>query len=167
MKGLTDALRRHVSLIPAWLMPVTALLCLSGMASAQSDVHAADHAHHKNEIAGFVGLTHEGRDDGFSLGIEYERRLNATLGLGVLAEHTWGDFDFWVVAVPLAVHVDRWKFAIAPGVEISDEHEHELARLAVGYEFELGEAKAIPSLSVDFVDGEEVYVLGVSFGFGF
>jgi hypothetical protein len=37
----------------------------------------------------------------------------------------------------------------------------------VGHEFELGEAKAIPSLSVDFVDGEEVYVLGVSFGFGF
>jgi len=118
----------------------------------------------ENDIAGFVGLTHEGRDDGLSLGVEYERRVTEAFGVGALLEYTSGDFDYYVFAVPLTFHVDRWKLAIAPGIEKTDEHEHELARLTVGYEFDLGKTNATPSFSVD---GEKVYVLGVAIGFGF
>jgi hypothetical protein len=142
-------------------------LCLFGAAQAETSAHEQEHARHKNEIAGFVGLTHEGRDDGLSLGVEYERRVTEAFGVGVLAEYTSGDFDYWVFAVPLTLHVNRWKFAVAPGIEKTDEHEHEMARLTLGYEFDLGKAKVTPSFSVDFVDGEQVYVLGAAIGFGF
>lgn len=153
--------------MPQTVLSVFAWLCLFGAAQAETGTHEDEHAHHKNEIAGFVGLTHEGRDDGLSLGVEYERRVTEAFGIGALAERTSGDFDYWVFAVPLTLHVDRWKFAIAPGIEKTDEHEHEMARLTAGYEFDLGEAIATPSFSIDFVDGEEVYVLGVAIGFGF
>jgi hypothetical protein len=43
-----------------------------------------------------------------------------------------------------------------------------LFRAGVAYEFELSERWAvIPEVNVDFVDGEEAFVFGLSFGFGF
>ena len=123
--------------------------------------------HEANEIAVFIGLTHARRDNDAALGLEYERRIDESLGIGVLAERTWGDFDFWVFAIPLTLHVDRWKIILAPGFEESGGHTERLVRVAVGYEFETSKAKVTPSLSVDFVDDEAVFVLGVAFGFGF
>ena len=71
--------------------------------------HEATHEFHRNIVAGFVGVTHEGRrDNGFALGIAYERLLTESFGIGVIAEHTFGDFDFWVYAVPFAYRAGRW-----------------------------------------------------------
>ncbi len=148
-------------------------ILLSGLASAQDTDDLAKAAedehreHEANEIAVFIGLTHERRENGAALGLEYERRIDASLGIGVLAERTWGDFDFWVFAIPLTLHADRWKIVLAPGFEESGGRTEKLVRVAVGYEFETSKAKVTPSLSVDFVDGEAVFVLGVAFGRGF
>ena len=139
-------------------------ICWSATAYTAEEDH---HKHESNEIAVFIGLTHERRENGAALGLEYERRIDETLGIGVIAERTWGDFDFWVFAVPLTLHVDRWKFVLAPGIEESGGQSENLVRIAVGYEFESSKAKVTPSLSVDFVDGEAVFVLGVAFGTGF
>lgn len=144
---------------------VFGILCWPMIISAAEN--AGEHEHAANEIAVFIGLTHERRENGAALGLEYERRIGDTLGMGLLAERTWGDFDFWVYAVPITFHADRWKFVIAPGIEESGDHTEKLVRVAVGYEFETSRAKVTPSLSVDFVDGEAVYVLGVAFGMGF
>ncbi|MDJ0939215.1 MAG: hypothetical protein QNJ00_05590 [Woeseiaceae bacterium] len=122
---------------------------------------------HKNEIGIFVGITHERRENGAALGLEYGRHVTDRFGIGLVAERTWGDFDFWVFAVPLAYSVDDWVFAVAPGVERGEEDTEELVRLTVGYEIETESTLIVPSLSVDFVDGEQVYVLGASFAFGF
>ena len=65
------------------------------------------------------------------------------------------------------MHVDRWKFAIAPGIDETDEHQHEMARLTVGYEFDPGGSIVTPGFRIDFVDGEQVYMPGVSVGIGF
>ncbi len=86
---------------------------------------------------------------------------------GLLAERTWGDFNFWVVAVPVYFGVDRWRFGIGPGVEGTRGNTEPLARLIVGYEFEGEKAHYAPGLAIDFVDGEQVYVLGVAIGFAF
>ena len=101
------------------------------------------------------------------MGLEYERRINSTFGIGVLAEKTWSDFDIWVYAVPISLHVDRWKFAIAPGIEASHGHHENLARLSVGYAFEKKKVMITPTLNIDLVAGETIYVLGATFSKGF
>ncbi len=134
-----------------------------------SSAHESAHGSHKNVVAFFVGVTHAGRrKNGAALGVAYERLLNESFGIGVLAEHTFGDADFTVYAVAFAYRVDRWKFYIAPGIEDSDAHGTEsLVRLAAEYTFEAGSWEISPQLAVDFVDGEEVLILGVVFGKGF
>jgi len=143
-------------------------------ALAQTDEHESASAHeaagefHPNLIAFFVGGAHEGsRENGFALGIEYERRLNKSFGVGLLAEHTSGDLDAWVYAVPFAYHSGRWKFYVAPGVEDGEHGSESLVRIGGEYAFEVGSWEISPQLDVDFVDEDEVYVLGVTFGKGF
>jgi hypothetical protein len=134
-------------------------------AAAHEDAHGT----HKNILSFFAGVTHGGRrKNGAALGIGYERLLNKKFGIGVLAEHTFGDADFTVYAVSLAYRYDRWKFYVAPGIEDSDAHGSEsLVRLSAEYAFEKGSWEISPQLAIDFVDGEEVLILGVVFGKGF
>ena len=130
--------------------------------------HEATDDFHPNLLALFVGVTYEGSSEiDLALGIEYERRLNESFGVGVLAKHTFGDLDFWVYAVPFAYHTGRWKFYVAPGVEDGKHGSESLVRLGGEYAFEVGAWEISPQLDVDFVDGDEVLVLGVTFGKGF
>ena len=70
----------------------------------------------------FVGITSDSRRErGLALGVEYERRLNKSFGIGLVAE----------------------------------------------YAYEVGEWEISPQLDWDFVNGEQVLVLGVLFGKGF
>ncbi len=153
---------------------------LSSNASAQTVEHESSehestssnesaHESHKNAVSFFVGVTHEGRRENCrALGVAYERLLNESFSIGVLAERTFDDFDFTVYAVAFAYRANRWKFYIAPGVEVSDEHGTEsLVRLSTEYAFEAGSWEISPQLAVDFVDGDEVWILGVVFGKGF
>jgi hypothetical protein len=131
--------------------------------------HESAHGSHKNVVSLFAGVTHNGRrKNGAALGVAYERLLNESFGIGVFAEHTFGDADFTVYAVAFAYRIDRWKFYVAPGIEDSDEHGTEsLVRLGTEYAFEAGSWEISPQVAVDFVDGDEVLVLGVVFGKGF
>ena len=154
---------------PRPLIPGALLLCAfcwsaAGRAAEEADHHENGHA---NEVAVFLGFTDEGRDEGLALGIEYERRLSESYGVGVLAERTWRGRDFWVYAIPLTLHVERWKFVAAGGVEKGHGHTDGLFRLAAGYEFEAGTMAVTPTLAVDSVDGELIYIIGASIGFGF
>ncbi|MFT7286653.1 MAG: hypothetical protein ACI87W_000761 [Halieaceae bacterium] len=127
-----------------------------------------DEAFHQNVLAVFTGITHEGRnEDELALGIEYERRLSESFGIGGLLEHTFGELDFWVYAVPFAFHSGPWKLYVAPGIEEKDGERDELLRVGVEYGFEVGGWEIAPQFDIDFVDGEEVIVLGVTFGWGF
>jgi len=139
----------------------------SGHESASS--HESEHGAHQNVASLFAGVTHGGRrKNAVALGVAYERLLNESFGIGVLAEHSFGDADFTVYAVPFAYRVERWKFFVAPGIEDSDAHGTEsLVRLGAEYAFEAGSWEISPELVVDFVDGEDVWVLGLVFGKGF
>jgi hypothetical protein len=115
-----------------------------------------------------VSITDETRrDKGLTLGLEYERRLDATLGVGLVAEYVFGDLDFSIFAVPLFIHAGRWKFLIAPGVEDSDLGTEFLLRIGGDYGFEVGRWEIAPGIDVDFVDGDVVPVVGVAIGRGF
>jgi len=144
--------------------PAAALLCsLCWSANAGAQEQGLE----ENEFAVFIGFALEGRDDGFAVGVEYERRIDESLGLGLLIEHTFGDFDTWVFALPLTLHVEKWKFVLAPGIEDSNGGSENLVRIAVGYEIETSKLKMTPIFNVDFVDDETTFVLGVSFGWPF
>jgi len=119
----------------------------------------------------FLGNTHEDGEDGFSVGLSYEYRLNQLFGIGGIVEYASGVFREWVLAVPLFLHPYKgWRFLVAPGVDIPDnDGDNEfLFRVGAAYEFEIGEKWAItPEFNVDFVDNSEVLVYGLSFGYKF
>ena len=48
--------------------------------------HETEHNDHKNVLSFFTGLTHGGRrNNALALGVGYERLLNESFGIGVLA----------------------------------------------------------------------------------
>ena len=56
--------------------------------------HDSAHGAHKNVVSFFAGVTHAGRrKNGAALGVGYERLLNESFGIGVFAEHTFGDAE--------------------------------------------------------------------------
>ena len=115
----------------------------------------------------FVGITgQERRGKEPALGFEYARHLTEEFSIGGIAEYTFGDSDFLVLAIPFAYGPEPWKFYIAPGVEDADFNGSGKFLLRVGaeYAFEAGEWEIAPQLDVDFVDGEKVFILGVTFG---
>jgi hypothetical protein len=147
-------------------------LLVSAFACAEETTHEGEsqgHAEHKNVFALFVGAaTDDRRDKGAAIGLEYERRLNTWFGIGVLAERTFGDLDAMVYAVPFAYHSGAWKAYIAPGIEDREGHESEdLVRIGAEYAFEAGSWEIAPQVDLDFVEGNRVFVIGVTFGKGF
>lgn len=162
---------RISGLLLTWLlfsMPVAVVSSAQESAHNPESIAHGTHHYHPNLFAIFVGATHEGkRENGFTLGLEYERRMSEKFGIGVLAEHVFGDEKAWVFAVPFAYHRDRWKFYLAPGIEDTENGSEALLRVGGEYAFAVGEWEISPQLDIDFVDGNQVLVLGVVIGKGF
>ncbi len=59
------------------------------------------------------------------------------------------------------------RFILAPGFDYRQDRHDFLFRAGVGYEFEIDRWSISPEFNVDFVDGEQVLVYGLSFGYGF
>ncbi len=59
------------------------------------------------------------------------------------------------------------RFILAPGFDYRQDRHDFLFRAGVGYEFEIDRWSISPVFNVDFVDGEQVLVYGLSFGYGF
>ncbi len=151
-------------------LPVVAIMILAPYLSVPAFAAETEHHEdfHPNFLALFIGVTsEERRESGLALGIEYEYRLNRSFGIGVLAEHTFGDVDTTVYAMPFAYHTGRWKVYIAPGIEDGDLGNESLWRTGVEYAFEIGRWEVSPQLDIDFVDGDTAFVLGVTIGKGF
>jgi len=147
-------------------------LFASPFAYSQEEAHDGEShtsSEHKNVFALFVGVaTEDRRDKGPAIGLEYERRLGASFGIGVLAERTFGDLDTMVYAVPFAYHSGAWKAYVAPGIEDREGHETEdLVRIGAEYGWEVNGWEIAPQVDLDFVDGKRVFVIGVTFGKGF
>ena len=79
--------------------------------------------------------------------------------------------------MPVFLHAsERLKFLAAAGYEslgpFEDEEGHHedretVVRLGVEYAFHVGKYSLSPALNVDFVEGEELLVVGVTIGRGF
>ncbi len=159
----------------------------------------AHEEHHANSIGLFLGASTAVGDvsegsatTSFTLGAGYERRVSELLGLGLLVDFAFGDFErAALLGVPLFIHpTRRLRLVAAPAVEIeevavphqeiaaeSSEEEPSEAESGVGfafrvglaYELELGEGWSLtPEFNTDFFGGHTatlVYGLAVEYGF--
>ncbi len=160
------------------VLVVTLILCGAPFGPALADEHGGEHegegAHeiHPNMLGIFLGQTLEGRLEDLTLGVEYERRIGRSFGIGVFAEYVTDDLDFFVYGVPFAYHNGHFKAYLAPGVEDSSEAGAEfMVRIGAEYGFEVGEWEISPQINLDYVDKEggweEIWVLGFVIGKGF
>lgn len=134
----------------------------AAVSHTQSTGHHRAFPHHTLGV--FVGDTSEDRrNQGLTLGLEYEYRVNERFGLGAIIEHVAGDLDTNVAVLPLAWHRGPWKLYAGPGLEKSKEESAEfLLRVGLEYGFHFGAYELSPQVDVDFVDGEHLLIFGVT-----
>jgi hypothetical protein len=149
--------RRAVGFLAATI--ITAVLLLP--AGAGEDT--------RQEVAVFIGGVHNSdSEDAFSIGLEYEYRLNEAWGIGGIVDYADLDPGESVLAVPAYFHItDAWKVLVAPGVSHTSDEDEFLVRVGTAYTFDFESFRISPALDVDFVDGEETFIYGMNFGLAF
>lgn len=125
----------------------------------------------RHGVALFAGVTDDDQETAFSLGLDYEYKLNRRLGIGGLLDIAFGDLRAGVLGVPIFVHpTEQLKLLGAPGFERREGENNFLVRLGGSYVFEVGRVGLAPAFFVDFVDEEEVdvvYIFGLAFEWEF
>ncbi|MEM7409096.1 MAG: hypothetical protein AAF430_02540 [Myxococcota bacterium] len=144
--------------------------CLGGAARADEPLWH-EHPHHLSLL---VAGSDDAEETALTLGVDYEYRLNALLGLGVVAEYAFEEIDAVTVLAVADLHL--WRGLIVqtgPGIEIVDgpaggSDDLEIAyRVGVLYELEVGHFTVSPQLHYDFTSGENSFVFGGAVGVGF
>ena len=158
------------------------MLSLSSVAVAQEPAEAeheeAEIAPPYNVAAVFLGNTNEESENGFSLGLEYERRVSDLVGVGALVERAGGDIKSTIAMATLYVHpVGEFYVIVGLGAEFKDareEHGEEeqatsgiMGRIGIGYELELGRLVLVPQVNLDVFEREEALVVGAAFAYRF
>ena len=140
--------------------------------STQSHTHTE---HDRNEIGVFLGATAGGEEEGggkedttATIGIEYRRNVSSMVGVGLLLEFSGGERRDHVGMVPVTFMLGSGaQLIVGAGWERHAETKF-LGRLGFGYHIGLVPGNMIrPEINVDFVDGEELVVVGVTIGWGF
>jgi hypothetical protein len=158
--------------------------------SPEHDESAGHHENsfHPNDFGVFLGVTDEkGHDLEFTTGLDYERRFSKHWGVGGLVDYAGGDLRNTVLAVPVYWHPGGgWKLSAAPGVEfhngrgdgepvlaeeavgeVDEDETHFLFRVGVGYHVHVSDHwGVVPTVNLDFVDREEVWVYGIGVAYG-
>ena len=159
----------------------------------ESGGHEGDSLHgraHKNEIGLFLGGTDErGHDTELTWGLDYKRRIAERWAVGVLFDYAGGELRNAILAPSVSYWppgVGGLQLLAAPGVEfhqgrdggghgeakaggeVDEDATYFLFRVGVAYDIHLGESFGMaPTVNLDFVNSEEVWVYGLTFTYGF
>ena len=157
----------------------------AGSAAANDDDHTSSTSEHKSQIPYHPDKRHHlsiltagtnvPSEDytAFTVGIDYEYRINRRLGVGFVAEQAFSKIDATSLLAVADIHLWRGlTLQIGPGVEFVDKGEKNetfaLARIGALYELELGEGYTIsPQFHYDISSGADAIVFGVAFGRAF
>jgi hypothetical protein len=139
--------------------------------------------HHLSLLLGSTTLQDEAT--AFTLGLDYEYRLNRTFGLGAVAEYAVQDVGSFTLLAVADIHVWRnLAVQLGPGIEFIDieaeieEHSEQgeagggeqleqfVFRAGLLYEFEFETFTFSPQLHFDVVPGSEPDSYVVAFAFG-
>ncbi|MFK8041779.1 hypothetical protein [Congregibacter sp.] len=131
--------------------------------AASGAEHYQGHGYPHHTLGVFLGDTTETRrNQGITLGLEYEYRASERFGVGAILEHVGGDFDTNIAVLPVAYHRGPWKLYAGPGIEDSEEEGSTfLVRVGLEYGFHFGKYEVSPQIDVDFVDDEHLFIFGV------
>ena len=163
------------------------IVCCSVWSSSYSQNdskdHDGDHKHaHKNHIALFNGgttnFTHHSTN--YTLGLDYEYRINNYFGIGLLGEYIAIDKGEFIGGIPVFVHFANDFNLIATPLLINkadhhneDSHHTELHRnttfsfrLGMSYSFHIVNFSLSPSVSFDIGESKSL-IYGISIGTGF
>lgn len=141
--------------------------CYKSVAKDNVHAHWQDAPHHLSTL---VGTTYtKACGNAFTLGIDYEYRVNQVLGLGVVAEYAFGDLDAPTYLLVADLHItDKFIAQIGPGFEIHNGKKMEVARVGLLYEFEFSGITVSPQLHYDYHrNHKSAVVAGLALGIGF
>ena len=154
-----------------------------------------DRSHLKNEFAVFLGATdEEGHATQFTWGFDYKRRVADRVAVGAFMDHAGGDLrNSLVGALVVWWPVGNLELYAGPGIEFHDGrnqdgdggdgghdgHDEEghggpdanatyfAFRIGAGWDFHIGQNYGIvPTVALDLVDGEQVWVYGIAATYG-
>ncbi len=161
-----------------FLSLVLIFFCISFAASAQIDVEFDEDKRHHLSVVTAGTTIFKADETAFTLGIDYEYRLNRLVGVGLVLEQAFGDVDATSLLAVADLHI--WKglaLQIGPGLEfidettLSGERENEtnfIFRLGTLYEFEFDEKYTLsPQVHYDASSGEDALVFGLALGIAF
>ncbi len=139
----------------------------SDPAIAEADGEAPWRArpHHLSLVLG--GTVNE-EHTAFTVGVDYEYRVSALLGIGTVAEYALEDIDAGTFLAVADLHLWRgFGLQTGPGVEVTDEGDLFVYRIGLLYEFEVGRYTWSPQIHTDLTDEETSLVFGIALGFPF
>lgn len=101
----------------------------------------------------------------FLMGVEYEYRFMPLLGVGGIFEYLFANPGVTRLGLPVFVHplATDWLLLAAPIVEISASNVSAGARFGTRVPIPLGAISIIPSIAVDFINGNENLIFGLGF----
>jgi len=161
--------------LAATVAGTVALLVPSSQVAAQATIHHNAPAVHFDEeerhhISVFTGATDiiNHAESAFTLGIDYEFRINRLVGLGFIAERAFGDIDATTLFAVTDIHLWRGLVTqLGAGFESSHGETYFAARIGALYEIEIsGGFTFAPQFHYDFSE-EDSLVFGLSIGRAF
>lgn len=171
-------------------------LALTQEEHGQEEAEEEEEAEVRNEIALIIAGTYEDlgseeTENFFTIGGKYQREITSVIAVA-------GAFEYLhhkpAALLTFPVHFRLWKrldVYAGPGVEFSEEHEHDegdeeenhhagedgdsasweatfLVRVGVGWLFEIGERYSLsPGVALDFIGQEQALVYGAEFSIKF
>ena len=139
--------------------------------SEEDTAEVGEHEYPHHHAAVFLGDTVEGGDHAFTVGFDYEYRVEEHFGFGGLVDFAIrGSERDSVFAAAIYVHpVEELSILAAPGIEHTDGENLFVFRTGLSYHIPVGGPYSIaPSAFVDFLEGgEHPVVFGIAFGVDF
>ena len=143
------------------------------LAYAQQDKPNAElvyGTHGLHHLSVLVANTHaSGEGNSPTVGLDYEYRVNALLGVGAILERAGGKLNATTMLAVADIHFRSGLIMqVGPGFERSHHDSIFVTRLGVLYEFEVENFTISPQLHWDYHNGESnTIVAGAAFGFSF
>jgi hypothetical protein len=149
---------------------LTSFLLVSAVMAGQSEADPQHSVHGPHHLSVLLADTHaNGEGDNFTLGLDYEYRVNELLGVGTVVERAYGELDATTLLAVADIHFQNGLIVqVGPGLERKDHDNIFVTRLGVLYEFESENFTLSPQLHWDYHDGEvNTVVTGIALGFSF
>ena len=154
------------------LSPLQAMPAFAEDGSESGETEAWEKYRHHLSVIG--GLSRDSSEDGPTLGVDYEYRVNQPVGLGFVVEHAFDDLKVTTILGVADLHIWRGlAVQVGPGIELvegrgeEDDEEEFVYRIGALYEFEMGRFTVSPQLHYDFTTGSDTLVALTAVGFYF